>query len=95
MKTSEKDGGSESTIIKTRHVNSENYLGDAEVRASESVDLGGADFLKSEDSTENKLRISAKDVKNTGNYSAKKLEKVLNKVFLYFFRFQMKTAYLH
>ncbi|MCU7882288.1 MAG: hemagglutinin repeat-containing protein [Candidatus Thiodiazotropha sp. (ex Lucinoma aequizonata)] len=65
LKTSKKDGGSESTIIKTHHVNSENYLGDAEVRAGESVNLGGADFLKSEDSTENKLRISAKDVKNT------------------------------
>ncbi|MCU7893897.1 MAG: hypothetical protein KZQ62_02190, partial [Candidatus Thiodiazotropha sp. (ex Lucinoma aequizonata)] len=78
MKTSKKDGGSESTIIKTRHVNSENYLGDAEVRAGEFVDLGGADFLKSEDSTENKLRISAKDVKNTGNYSAALYLRLLN-----------------
>ncbi|MCU7896502.1 MAG: hypothetical protein KZQ63_21245 [Candidatus Thiodiazotropha sp. (ex Lucinoma aequizonata)] len=28
--------------------------------------------------------------KNNGNYSAKKLEKVLDKVFLYFFRFQRR-----
>ncbi|MCU7909198.1 MAG: hypothetical protein KZQ71_11655 [Candidatus Thiodiazotropha sp. (ex Lucinoma aequizonata)] len=41
------------------------------------------------------IEVYFKETKQHRNYSAKKLKKVLDKILLYFFRFQKKTAYLH